>query len=279
MYINGITVKRVAVGTSLVATGAVVGYTVGPDRIAQAFMGQDSGVLGAVKWSSIVLIAGGALYFLIRQGLVRYEIIETGERGFRRRWGTVRESRKTGERTVLYPGKKHFYIRGIFDIAVISVRDRLWDPGSQILERVYRGKNVELALFIHWKVIDTADAIYRSIFTIYELNRATEKRDTLEDYVVGNVLGVIGRNLSKFDSDEDGLPVIALDSEQGYVPPKVLDEIKRLREFVGCDVFKLELKSAKIAAEERLKEGLLGAGSKRNASRAIASFRQTFGRR
>ena len=272
MHISRNTVKKVAVGTSLVTAGAVAGYSAAPMDFTQMFMKGDINILGAIKWSSIVLLAGGALYVLIRNGVVKYEVIETGERGFRRRWGTVRESRKTGDRVVLYPGKKHFYIKGIFDIAVTSVRDRLWDPKNEILERVYRGKNVELALYLPWRVIDTAEAIYKSIFTIYELNRATEKRDTLEDYIVGNMIGVISENLNKFESDEDGLPIITLDNKKGYVPTEVLEEVNRLREFVGSEVLEPRFKSAKIAAEERLKEGLLESGSRRQASRAIALF-------
>lgn len=227
------------VGTSAVLTVALpVAWNFGPGLTTRIMSG-DFSLGGAIKWSSIVAGAAVALYFLVSRGVLANENLEEGERGYRRRWGKIVANRKTGKRKLLLPGKKHFYIKHMYDVVVQSVRVRSTpeEPDlSQPLRATLGGMNLWIVLVIDWYVEDIEESIYKSLTQVYQVRRAQEGSDALANYVTNQVNKTVVRHLADFDTNPDHLPVITIDLEVGSVPDALLELLQELHDKFGVVV-------------------------------------------
>ncbi len=238
------------IGTSTVLT--VVALPFGPGLATQVMSG-DFSVLSAIKWSTIVAGTFFGLFFLVRHGIFANENLEEGERGYRRRWGKIVAKRKTGKRTLLLPGKKHFYVKHWFDVVVQSVRKRSTpeepDFGNPT-KATFNDKNIWYLLVIDWRVEDDEEAIYKSLTQVYQVKRAQEGNDALENYVYNQVLKTVRRHLKEFDSDSDDLPIFTLDPDVASVPEALLTLVEELHNTLGVLVENIDPVLLTLAPEE-----------------------------
>lgn len=190
-----------------------------------------------IKWSSIVVGVGIVVFFLIRNGVLANENIEEGERGYRRRWGKI--TNRKGKRKLLLPGKKHFYVRHMYDVVVQSTRIRSTpeEPKKGEPTRATLGQiNIWYALRVKWHVIDEDEAIYKSLTKVYQVNRAAEGNDALENYVRNEVDATVLRSLSEFERDSENLPAFEVSARRGHVPYEVAKLVMELETEYGVSL-------------------------------------------
>ncbi len=243
------TVIAGAAGVTAITTGGLITFGgFDPATLSQA---TDAINGTTIKWSSIVVGIGLVVFFLIRNGVLANENIEEGERGFRRRWGKITTNRK-GERTLLSPGKKHFYVRHMYDVVVQSVRVRntpeepkKGEPTRATLDKT----NIWYVLRAKWHVIDEDEAIYKSLTKVYQVNRAAEGNDALENYVMNEVEVAVRRSLSEFDRDSEGLPVFTLNTSRGFVPPDIAELVTKLEMDFGVSLDSIDPVLLTVAPE------------------------------
>lgn len=236
-------------GASAIAAGGLItfgGFDAAPlTQATNAINGT------TVKWSSIVVGIGLVVFFLIRNGVLANENIEEGERGFRRRWGKITTNRK-GERTLLLPGKKHFYVRHMYDVVVQSVRVRSTPEEPKYGEpaRATLGQtNIWYVLRAKWHVIDEDEAIYKSLTKVYQVNRALEGSDALENYVMNEVYAAVRRSLSEFERDFESLPAFTINAYRGYVPYGVAELVMKLEMDFGVSLDSIDPVLLSVAPE------------------------------
>lgn len=241
-----------ALGVSAIAGGLITFGELGTAPISKI---TDMINGSTIKWSSIVVGAGVVVFFLIRNGVLANENLEEGERGYRRRWGKITTNRK-GKRTLLFPGKKHFYIRHWYDVVVQSTRVRntpeepkYGEPARATLNQA----NIWYVLCANWRVIDEDEAIYKSLTKVYQVNRAAEGNDALENYVMNEVYAAVRRSLSKFAIDSEGLPVFTINAYRGYVPYEVAKLVMELEMNVGVCLESIDPVLLTIAPEAGVK--------------------------
>ncbi len=241
-------------------TGGVSALTVvtsfaGPG-LATELMSGDFSVLSAVKWSSIIAGSGLALFFLVRHGVFANENLEEGERGYRRRWGKI-VTKRDGSRKLLRPGRKHFYVKHWYDVVVQSVRVRS-SPEEPELDKpirfTFRGKNVWAVLVVDWQVIDEEEHIYNSITKVYQVKRAQEGNDALENYILNQLHKVFIRSVESFNADANGLPVITISQDVGTVPMQLCQLLVRLRETYGVRIVGIDPVLLTHAPEEAIRD-------------------------
>lgn len=220
---------------SLVLVGSL---SIGSNFASEVMTG-DFSTISAIKWSSVIVGGGIVVFFLIRNGVFANENLEEGERGYRRRWGKITSKPKTGKRKLLMPGRKHFYVKHMYDVVVQSVRIRNSpeEPNfNEPIRATFHGKHIWYLLIIRWYVLDTDEAIYRSLTQIYQVNRAREGDDALENFVANQLLTTVRQCLGEFEEDSDGLPVITIDPELGSVPEALASSLDELTEKLGVHV-------------------------------------------
>lgn len=246
------TIWFLGASTAVVAVALPVG-----GATASKVMSGDFSAFSAVKWSSIIATTGLVIFFLVRQGVFANENLEEGERGYRRRWGKVVTRRKTGTRTLLMPGKKHFYVKHMYDVVVQSIRVRS-SPEQPNLDKPARAtfnrKNIWYVLVINWRVIDSDDSIYKSLTKVYQINRAAEGNDALENFVMNETLKTVRRCLSKFDADADGLPILTIDTEVAHVPDELLALQSELASMIGVQLESIDPILLTEAPEEAIRD-------------------------
>lgn len=229
---------------------------VGPS-LATEVMSGDFSVLSAVKWSSIIAGVGLLLFFLVRQGVFAFENLEEGERGFRRRWGKIVVNKKTGEPKLLLPGKRHFYVKYMYDIVVQSVRVRS-SPEEPNFDKpirfAFQRKNAWVVLAVDWQVIDEKMHIYNSITKVYQVKRAQEGNDALENYVLNQTHKALIRCMESFNADVNGLPVITVNQDVGTVPEQLYQLLVRLRETYGVRIHSIDPVLLTHAPEEAIRD-------------------------
>lgn len=234
---------------------AVVTPLIGP-TLANEVIAGDFSVLSAVKWSSIIAGTGLALFFLVRHGVFANENLEEGERGYRRRWGKI-VTKRDGSRKLLRPGKKHFYVKHWYDVVVQSVRLRS-SPEEPELDKpirfTFRGKSVWAVLVVDWQVIDKEEYIYNSITKVYQIKRAQEGNDALENYVLNQLHKVFIRCVESFNADSNGLPVITVNQDVGTVPEQLCQLLVRLRETYGVRIVNIDPVLLTLAPEEAIRD-------------------------
>ncbi len=240
--------------TGMAAAVSVAGFGIGSNLPITDF-----GNLSSVKWGSVIVAIVVALFFVFKHEVLAFENLEEGERGYRRRWGKIVTNRKTGERTLLYPGKRHFYIKKVYDIAVTSVRvhsspDKPGD--SDLVKGTVSGKNILFVLVVKWSVEDTEESIYRSLTSVFQVNRAREGDKALENYVLNEVKQLARSTLSEFDKDSEGLPVITIDSGKGTVPAALKGGIDSLRRENGVVVGSIGCTTLSDAPESNVRATL-----------------------
>lgn len=224
-------------GASAITAGGLITFGGGFDA-APLSKATDAINGSTIKWSTIIAGIGIVLFFLIRNGVLANENIEEGERGYRRRWGKIVTNRK-GERTLLLPGKKHFYVRHMYDVVVQSVRVRntpeepkYGEPARATLGQM----NIWYVLRAKWHVIDEDEAIYKSLTKVYQVNRAAEGSDALENYVMNEVYAAVRRSLSEFERDSEGLPAFAVNAYRNHVPYEVAKLVMELEMEYGVSL-------------------------------------------
>lgn len=237
-------------GASVITAGGLI--TLGGGFDAAPLSKATDAINGTtIKWSSIVVGIGLVVFFLIRNGVLANENIEEGERGFRRRWGKITTNRK-GERTLLLPGKKHFYIRHMYDVVVQSVRVRNTPEEPKYGEpaRATLGQtNIWYVLRAKWHVIDEDEAIYKSLTKVYQVNRANEGNDALENYVMNEVYAAVRRSLPEFERDSEGLPVFTVNAYRGHVPYDVAELVMKLEMDLGVSLDSIDPVLLTVAPE------------------------------
>lgn len=240
-------------GASVIAAGGLIAF----DGLSTAPFSRATDMINGttVKWSSIIVGVGLVVFFLIRNGVLANENIEEGERGFRRRWGKITTNRK-GERKLLLPGKKHFYIRHMYDVVVQSIRVRSTPEEPKYGEpaRATLGQtNIWYLLRAKWHVIDEDEAIYKSLTKVYQVNRAAEGNDALENYVMNEMNAAIRQSLSEFELDSEGLPAFTINAYRGHVPYAVAELVMRLEMDFGVSLDSVDPVLLTIAPESGIK--------------------------
>lgn len=210
-----------------------------------------------ITWSSVVVGFGVVVFFLIRNGVLANENIEEGERGYRRRWGKVTANRK-GKRTLLLPGKKHFYVRHMYDVVVQSVRVRNTpeEPDYDKPTKASLGageNNIWYLLRAKWHVIDEDTAIYKSVTKVYQVKRAAEGNDALENYVMNEVNVAALQSLSEFDRNPEGLPAFTINAYRGRVPYDIAKLVMELEMDFGVSLDSIGPVLLTIAPESGMK--------------------------
>ncbi len=236
----------VVAGVSLVGGGVTIG-----SNLADQLMSGSANWAGAIKWGAILTGIGFGLYFLLNNGVFANENLEEGERGYRRRWGKI-VSGKHG-RKLLMPGKKHFYVKHWYDVAVQSVRVRSTPEAPDYdkpVRATYLGKNILYVLVVKWCVIDTDESIYKSLTAVYQVNRAAEGSKALEHFVMNEVYRAVSRCLQDFGPDRyTRLPVIKIDAEDTYVPEELSRLLVELKENYGVQVVSIDPVLMAVAPE------------------------------
>lgn len=246
-------------GILLLGVGLLVGgVSIGSSAMTDVMQG-DFSVFTAIKWSTIVVGAALGLGFLLKNKVIGNENLEEGERGFRRRWGKVITKRRTKERKLLFPGKKHLYIKHYHDVLVQSVRVRTspQEPDlSKFVRATYHGTNICYLLQLDWHVIDEEKAIHRSLTSVHQVNRAREGDDALENFVVGRVNRAIFSCLNELSRDSQGLPIFSVDLGDEELPARLRAVLVTLRDNYGVSVLDASPVLCTVAPEERLRGSL-----------------------
>lgn len=243
--------KSLAATAGLVVSAGVISQGAMGVDFASKLMDGSINWAGTIKWGAILTGIGLGLYFLLNNGVFANENLEEGERGYRRRWGKIISGKKG--RKVLMPGKKHFYVKHWYDVVVQSVRTRSTPETPDYdkpVRATYLGKNILYVLVVKWRVLDTDDAIYKSLTAVYQVNRAAEGSKALEHFVMNEVYRAVGRSLSDFIMDRaTPLPVIKIDAEHSNVPAELSRTITDLEENYGVRVESIDPVLLAVAPE------------------------------
>jgi hypothetical protein len=208
--------------------------------------------LSAIKWSSVIVAIGGAIYFVATKKLLHLEVIEVGEMGFRTSYGKPvlhRRGPKVGKPKVYYPGDRVVIIPIIVDIVVVSTRPRVMTIPA--IKGVFKGKNISFDLDVRWQVLADEDSAFKAGFGLHEVVRDDEKIETLDDLIRNDIKVLADQQLDGLRADGNGLPDM---TELRLYPPM----LESLEEY-GPIVNSVRAMERQVAPEERQKEGLLEA--------------------
>lgn len=210
--------------------------------------------LSAIKWSSVVVAIGGAIYFIATKKLLHLEVIEVGEMGFRTSYGRPvfhRRGPQKGEPKVYYPGDRVVIIPIIIDIVIVSTRPRVMTILG--VNGVYKGKNISFDLDVRWQILADVASAFRAAFALHEVVRDDEKIETLDDLVRNDVKVSVDQQLDSLPTNGNDLP----DFSALELYPAMLESL----ETCGPIVNSVRAMERKVAPEERQKEGLLEAAA------------------
>lgn len=242
------TIKIVLVTTAVAAGGTLLLTNMEP--LMMRFSTGNFNWFRAIKFSSVIVAIGGAMYFIATKKLLHLEVIEVGEMGFRTCYGQpvyYKWGDRKGQAKVYYPGDKVVIIPIIIDIVIVSTRKRITTVPCK---GVFRGQNISFDLSIDWFLLADVESAFKAAFSLHDAVRDNEKSATLDDLVINRTLGLVDSSLGSLESDNNGLP----DLNKLELYPGLLGVIEEHGVYVDNVVSMNRI----IAPEERQKQGLKG---------------------
>ena len=196
------------------------------ETAANLFQGVFSGnSLGILKASGVLTALGGLIFLIVKFDLIKWIVIEDGQRGLRVRWGRAKKDKKTGEYKILKPGgKRYLYFKVIHAVAVVNIRVSASSLGQ--LTVTFKGHKILMTMKTLWEIEDTPQSIRDSVFSVNDPDRFDTTNKTLEELVVGFSKQAVVAALRTTQADEDGLPILDLDMVKEHID-------KDLREVYG----------------------------------------------
>jgi len=187
------------------------------ETAANLFQGVFSGnSLGILKASGVLTALGGLIFLIVKFDLIKWIVIEDGQRGLRVRWGRAKKDKKTGQYRILTPGgKKYIYFKVIHAVAVVNIRVSASNLGQ--LTQTFKGRKILMTMKTLWEIEDTPQSIRDSVFSVNDPDRFDTTNKTLEELVVGFTKQAVVAALRTAGADEDGLPILDHDTIQGHI--------------------------------------------------------------